>query len=196
GNSGVESKPLAAPDGEGRAGRLLFRSYGFGGIEAEGARILPAVNLARDLLVLADTEEIARQHLVVLETQKARNRAVFTLLAAPVIAFAILFAYTADLVREGFSLAYREYRADAKTAELKPALDRRKSYEAIVAWYQEYVQQVSSLRRQQPVGIGLLYQLDSNYPITVDPSFYVSELKLSPRGDLEIKGLARNKDAI
>ena len=194
--SGLDTIQLSAPVDEALAGGLLFGSYGFGGIQAEGARILPTVNLARDLLVLADTEEIARQQLVALETQKARNRAVFTLLAAPVIAFAVLFAYTADLVREGFSLAYREYRADAKTAELKPALDRRKSYEANLAWYQEFVQQVSSLRRQQPVGIGLLYQLDSNYPITVDPSFYVSELKLSPRGDLEIKGLARNKDAI
>jgi hypothetical protein len=52
------------------------------------------------------------------------------------------------------------------------------------------------LRKQQPVGIGLLYQLDSNYPVTIDPSFYVSEMRMSPKGDLEIKGLARNKDAI
>ena len=194
--SGLDTVPVAVPVDEALAGGLLFGTYGFGGLEAAGAQIVPTVNLARDLLVLADTEEVERRRLVDLEAQKRRDRAVFTLLAAPVIAFAILFAYTADLVREGFSLSYREYQADAKTAELKPALDRRKSYEANLAWYQEFVQQVSALRRQQPVGIGLLYQLDSNYPITVDPSFYVSELKLSPRGDLEIKGLARNKDAI
>jgi hypothetical protein len=87
-------------------------------------------------------------------------------------------------------------QADEQTAKLKPDLERRKSYEANLQWYQEFVKQVSLLRRQQGVGTNLLYQLDSNYPFGIDPSFYVSEMKLGQKGEIEIKGLARNKDAI
>jgi hypothetical protein len=55
---------------------------------------------------------------------------------------------------------------------------------------------VSLLRKQQPIPKNLLYQLDSNYPFAIDPSFYVSEMRMSDRGVLEIKGLAKDKDAI
>jgi hypothetical protein len=85
----------------------------------------------------------------------------------------------------GFSLLCEKPKADGKTQELKPAVDRRRSYEANLKWYQEFIREVSLLRRQQPVGIGLLYQLNSNYPFAVDPSFYVSDLKLTSNGDLE-----------
>ena len=154
------------------------------------------VNLARDLLVQADTEEVERRRLEAVESQKRRNQTIFAILAAPVIALALLAAFSADIVRDRLMLAYSEARADSRTAELKPALDRRRSYEANLQWYQEFVKQVSLLRKQQPVGTGLLYQLNSNYPITIDPSFYISEMKLGPKGELDIKGLARNKDAI
>jgi hypothetical protein len=194
--SGLDMVQVTVPADEAVAAGLLFGSFGFGEPEAAGARIVPTVNLARDLLVLADTEAGEQRRLGAIEAAKRRNRAIFTILAAPTVALALLFAYTANLVREQVTLAIRESRADAHTQELKPALDRRRSYEANLQWYQEFVKQVSGLRKQQPVGIGLLYQLDSNYPVTIDPSFYVSEMRMSPKGDLEIKGLARNKDAI
>jgi hypothetical protein len=119
-----------------------------------------------------------------------------TMLAAPVIVVAILLALIGSILASNLMTAWRESNADAKTRELKPALDRRKSYEANLKWYQEFITEVSQLRRQQPVGIGMLYQLDSNYPFNIDPSFYVSDLKLSQTGDVEIKGLARNKDSV
>lgn len=59
------------------------------------------------------------------------------------------------------------------------------------------------MRQQQPVGIGLLYKLNTSYPFNIDSSFYVSDLKLGSSDGktkcfdcVEIKGLARNKDAI
>ena len=195
-NSGLEFIQIPVPSDEAVASGLLLGSFGFGSSDAIGPRVLPVVNLARDLLVQADTEEVERRRLEQLEAQKRRNRTVFAIVAAPVIAFALLTAFAADIIRERAFLAYRESRADSEAARLKPALDRRRSYEANLQWYQEFVKQVSLLRRQQPVGTNLLYQLDSNYPFTVDPSFYVSEMRLSPKGELEIKGLARNKDAI
>ena len=38
--------------------------------------------------------------------------------------------------------------------------------------------------------------VEHDYPLSVDPSFYVSDMKLLPTGGVEMKGLARNKDAI
>jgi hypothetical protein len=194
--SGLDCHQLPVPSDEAVASGLLFGSFTFGEATAAGAEILPRVNLARDLLALADSEEVQRRHFEEIQARKRRNTAVFTLFAAPVIVAAFILAMMATLVREQLTYAFRDSRAEARTQELKPALDRRKSYEANLKWYQEFVTQVSGLRKQQPVGIGLLYQLNSNYPFAMDPSFYVSDLKLSPAGEVEMKGLARNKDAI
>jgi hypothetical protein len=202
-NTGLEFFQIAAPVDEVVAGGLLFGSFTFGDEIVAGAEILPPVNMARDILALADKEEIERRRIEEIRLQKQHNRAVFILLAAPIVVVACLLAMVADLVRTQTMMGFREQSADARTLELKPALDRRKSYEANLKWYQEFITQVSGLRRQQPVGIGMLYELNSNYPLTIDPSFYVSDLKLGNSGGntkcfdcVEIKGLARNKDAI
>ena len=199
--TGLDFFQISVPADEAVAGGLLFGSFNFGDDAVAGAEIMPPVNLARDLLVLADTEEIERRRMEELYLQKRRSRAVLTLLAVPVVVLAVLLAIVADLVRTQVMLAVREQRADERTAELKPALDRRNAYESNLKWYQEFIKQVSSLRRQQPVGTGMLYELNPNYPFNLDPSFYVSELKLGDSGGkcftcVEIKGLARNKDAV
>ncbi|HEY2867645.1 MAG TPA: hypothetical protein VGJ02_11185, partial [Pyrinomonadaceae bacterium] len=148
------------------------------------------------LLVLADTEEDQRRFNEQKYAQQRRTRAIFTLLAPPVAVFAALLAIVAGLIVSEGLTAVRDSRADAETQRLKPALDRRKSYEANLKWYQEFIKQVSRLRRQQPVGMGLLYQLNSNYPFNIDPAFYVSDLKLQPTGDVQMKGYAHNKDSV
>ncbi len=213
-NSGLEFFQLPAPSDEAVAGGLLFGSFTFGDATAAGAEIVPPVNLARDILVLADKEEIERRRLEEVYLLKRRNQAVFALLAPIVLVIAALLAITADLIRTQIMTGIREIRADAQTLNLKPALDRRKSYEANLKWYQEFITQVSGLRRQQPVGIGMLYELNSSYPFNIDPSFYVADLKLGDAGGVaratapgtgasancfdcvEIRGLARNKDAV
>jgi hypothetical protein len=196
GSTGMEFFHIDTPVDEAEAGGLLFGSFTFGDATVTGAEILPPVNLARDILVLADREEIERRFAEEAVQKDRRGRAVFSILAGPVMVAAILLALIAGALWSMLTTAYRDSRATAKTQELKPALDRRNSYEANLKWYQEFIKQVSDLRRQQPAGIGLLYELNSNYPTGFDPSFYVSDMKLSPNGDLEMKGLARNKDAI
>ena len=216
-NSGLDFFQLPAPSDEAVAGGLLFGSFTFGDATAAGAEIVPPVNLARDILVLADKEEIERRRIEEIHLLKRRNQAVFALLAPIVLVLAALLAITADLIRTQIMTGIREIRADAQTLNLKPALDRRKSYEANLKWYQEFITQVSGLRRQQPVGIGMLYELNSSYPFNIDPSFYVADLKLGNTGGtarsaapaaagatnnancfdcVEIRGLARNKDAV
>jgi Tfp pilus assembly protein PilN len=194
--TGLDFFQIKVPVDEAIAGGLLFGSFNFGDETVAGAEILPPVNMARDLLVLADTEEVEQRRLEEVILQKRRNRAILTLVAMPVIVLAALLAIAADIVRSNLLLSWRDARADARAAELIPALDRRKAYETNLQWYQEFIKQVSFLRRQQPVGTGMLYELNPSYPFNTDPSFYVSELKLLPTGGVEIKGLARNKDAV
>lgn len=194
--TGFEFFALNLPADDAVAGGLLLGSYSFGKTSVVGAQNLAPVNLARDILALANTEEMERRREEEARLINRRNQAAMTMLAAPVIVVAILLALIGSILASNLMTAWRESNADAKTRELKPALDRRKSYEANLKWYQEFITEVSQLRRQQPVGIGMLYQLDSNYPFNIDPSFYVSDLKLSQTGDVEIKGLARNKDSV
>lgn len=195
-DAGLSFTDMGANIEEAVVGGLLFGSFTFGDETVVGADILPPVNLARDLLVLADKEEVKRRHIGELRNQKRRRQAVFTMLAGPAIVFAFFFAFIADHVSRQTYFAIREAQANAKTEELKPALERRTAYEANLKWYQEFIKQVSRLRKQQPVGIGMLYQLNQNYPFDLDGSFYVEELKLKPDAGIEITGLARNKDAV
>src|SRR5690606_4612354 len=98
--AGLDFYQLPIPVDEAVASGLLIGSFGFGNSEAIGPRLLPVVNIARDLLVQADTEEVERRRLEQLEAQKRRNRTIFAIMAAPVMAFAILTAFAADIIRE------------------------------------------------------------------------------------------------
>jgi hypothetical protein len=194
--TGLEFIAIQAPLGEAVAGGLLLGSFTFGDDRVVGAEIVPPINLARDLLVMADKEEIKRQQQQEVSIRRQQSRAVVALWAAPVLTLAVILGLVFDLFRTQVMLGIRDVRADSRALELKPAVERRKSYEANLKWYQEFIKQVSALRRQQPVGTNLLYELNSNYPLTIDESFYISEMKLAVTGGVEIKGLARNKDAI
>jgi hypothetical protein len=193
---GIEVFHLDISLDEAVTGGLLLGSFSFGAADPFGAAVLPQADLAHDLLVLADTQQDEQRFSEEQFAKRRRNRAIFTMLAPPVAAAAVLLALVAGLILSGLYNSYRDYRAEAKAQELKPALDRRNSYEANLKWYQEFIKQVSRLRKQQPAGIGLLYQLNSNYPFTVDPSFYISDMKLLPSGAVEMKGYARSKDAV
>lgn len=194
--TGLDFIQLQSPIDEAVAGGLLLGSFGFGENTAIGAEVLAPVNMTRDILIQADNEEFERLRIAEISEQKKHNNTIFALWAAPVLLVAVLLALVGNLIRQQIMTGIREFNADARTQELKPAVDRRKSYEANLKWYQEFIKQVSELRRQQPVGTNLLYELNSNYPLNIDESFYVSEMKLNINGGVEIKGLARNKDAV
>jgi len=194
--AGVKFAKLEASADEATAAGLLFGSFGFGSSAVKGAEVLPPVNLAHDLLVIYEEEQAERRRIEEQIQKKRRASAASAMLLGPVIVTAIVLGLIVNLVRAQVVLGIRDTLADQKTVALKPDLERRKSYEANLAWYQGFVAQVSRLRRQQPVGIGLTYDLDGRYPTTIDPTFFISELKLAPNGEVEIKGLARSKDAV
>jgi hypothetical protein len=193
---GIEFVPIRTPVEEAVATGLILGSYSFGAGRVKGADTIEPVNMTRDILVLADTEEAERRRAEEGRMLARRDKAVLAVLAPPVVMAGILLALVASLLAGYFFTTIRDARADATAQELRPALERRKAYEANLKWYQEFISEVSKLRRQQPVGIGLLRQLNENYPFASDPSFFVSDLKLTPTGDIEMKGLSRNKDAV
>lgn len=194
--SNIEFFKLEVPADEAIASGLLLGSFNFGYDSVPGAEVLPQLNLGRDLMVLADKEEMERRRLEDMLVVQRRNQTVFTVLIAPILLVAFLLGSVIDLFRSNTMLSFRESTADARLAELKPAIERRKSYEQTLKWYQEFIAQVSALRKQQPVAIGMLYDLNSNYPLSIDPNFFISELKLGQKGEVEMKGYARNKDAV
>ena len=157
---------------------------------------MATVDMVRDIMFISDAERTERQLEVEARLQNRRSRAATLMFAVPVIVAALLSAFAIELFISNLMTARRESIADARTQELKPAVDRRNSYEANLKWYREFVTEVTGLRRQQPVGIGMLFQLNSNYPFSIDPAFYISEMKLSNTGDVEIKGLAKSKDGV
>lgn len=195
-HSNIEFFKLEVPADEAIASGLLLGSFNFGYDSVPSADVLPTMNLARDLMVLEDKEELERRRLEDMLVQQRRSRMVLTLLAAPALLAAFLLGFVVDLVRSNTALYFRDQSADARLAELKPAIERRKSYEQTLKWYQEFIGQVSSLRKQQPAAVGMLYDLNSNYPLGIDPSFYISQLNLNQKGEVEMKGYARNKDAV
>jgi Tfp pilus assembly protein PilN len=192
----IEFFKLQVPADEAVASGLLLGSFNFGFDSVAGVANLAQVNLGRDLLYLADQEEMERRRLEDMMVQQKRNRMVLTVAAPVVLLLAVLLGVVLDTVRSTLMLTYRESQADARAAELKPALDRRRSYERTLKWYEEFIAQVSALRKQQPVSIGMLYDLNSSYPLGIDPNFYVAEMKLTPKGDVELKGFSQNKDAV
>jgi hypothetical protein len=194
--TGLDLIQIGIPADEAIAGGLLFGSFDFGNDSIVGADLIPRVDLARDLLAAANREDFERLNLEDLTAKKRYGQTVFAIIAAPVMALALVLGIVANNVRAYVSAVVRDELAAAKTLEMKPKVDLRNSYEANLKWYQEFVTQIGRLRRQQPVGIGLQYELNSRFPLDIDPSFYVSELKLLPNGGVEIKGLARNKDAV
>jgi hypothetical protein len=194
--TGIQAFHLEAALDEAVVGGLLLGSFAFGDSSAFGASVLPVADLARDLLVLADTEEDIQRFNQQLFEKRRRNRAVLSLVSAPLVVAAVLLAILAGLIVSELFTGIRDSRAATRTQELKPALDMRNSIEANLKWYQEFVKQVSRLRKQQPVGIGLLYQLNSDYPFAVDQAFYISDMKLAPTGAVEMTGYARSKDAV
>jgi hypothetical protein len=194
--TGIEFVPIESPVEEAIATGLVLGSYSFGAGRVRGAETVEPVNMARDILVLADTEEAERRREEEVRMLERRDKAVLAVLAPPVIVGAMVLALIASMIAGYLFTAIRDARADATAQELRPALERRKAYEANLKWYQEFIAEVSKLRRQQPAGIGLLRDLNANYPFGSDPSFFVSDLKLSADGDIEMKGLSRNKDAV
>jgi hypothetical protein len=194
--SGIEFMPIGVSADEAMASGLLLGSFSFGADSVEAAEVIPVVDLARDLAVLADKEELERLRVEQQLIERRRKRAALALSAPPVIVLALIIGFALDTVRSHVMFGFRESAADAKAAELKPALDRRVEYERKIDGYREFIQLVGELRKQQPLTMKLLFQLNDRFPLDVDPGFFVGQLEIDEKGQTKMRGLARNPEAV
>jgi hypothetical protein len=194
--SGTEFMPIGVSAEEAIASGLLLGSFSFGAETVGGAEILPQVDLARDLAVLADKEELERLRVEQQLLERRRKRAAMALLAPPVFVLALILGFALNNIGSQVMLGMRESAADARALEMKPALERRTEYEAKIESYREFIQLVGELRKQQPVAMRLLFQLNDRYPLDVDPGFFVGQLEIDEKGQTKMRGLARNQEAV
>jgi hypothetical protein len=109
-STGIEVFHLDVPLDEAVVGGLLLGSFAFCDTAAFGASVLPPADLARDLLVLADTEQDQRR-LTEEASPKARDRA--TPLLAPPVAVTAVASHPRGLIVSEVFIGYREAQADA-----------------------------------------------------------------------------------
>lgn len=153
------------------------------------------VNLMRDLATLSNEEEIEQINEQAGREASRRSYAVFALVAPFLFVVSMSIALFIDTYRTSSALAEREKVAATEKTELDPTLKLWNSYIERYKFYDDFTKQIIKFRTSQDRAITLFSELDSRYPLAVDPAFYVSELKLTADGSLEIKGMGRDEAA-
>lgn len=156
----------------------------------------PPLNLIRDLIAqsqedLSEIQNIAEQR----ESQQRVNAAIALLLPFLVLV-AIAAGLMVDTYRASSALADREQINSNKSNELAPTLLLWNSYNERYKFYDDYTKNIVKLRLTQDRAIKLFTELDQRYPLALDGSFYVSDMKLASTGALELKGMAKDQNAI
>jgi hypothetical protein len=163
--------------------------------DEDAAEEVPPVNLALDLKNRADNVYRAQNNAEA-EQFLVRKRATTLAFFAPIaVTLAILIGWFFTTWQNAISLSFREGKAQAEEARLKPILESRKSYEKILDWYQDLLRQMIDLRSKQTLAFGFATRLNYMYPQT-DDSFYLSQLVVKPGGAFEIHGLTVNQDSV
>lgn len=164
------------------------------GTSEDTTEMIPGVNLANDLAlqyegVLAEKEAIVNQAL------SAGRRMTLVYVLLPVAcAVGLIFGLWLNNWRIGAGLDRRQVAAAAETARLAPLLNQRKEYVKTLDWYESVLRQIIGLRQKQSSALLFAARLDPLFPTGND--FYVSNLSLTPGGNFELKGLARDEFAV
>ena len=160
----------------------------------ESTELIPAVNLANDVrrqrtAIFAAAAAASRQ------THRARRRTALLYAVLPsVCAVGFILGLLLNSSRISASIDSRRTAATAEKARLTPLINARAEYETTLSWYEDVLRQIVGLRRKQSAALAFAARLDPLFPPT--NSFYVSNLKLLPGGNFEIKGLARDQFAV
>ena len=157
---------------------------------------LPTVNLVRDMVAQSSDEEIHLKNLQAVSEAKHKHWTAYAMVVPCLAMLALACGLFFDTARSSRALTARETAANAEKTELQPTLDLWNSYIERFEVYSKYTKQVITLRDGQDRAINLFTELDARYPLALDGSFFVSDLKLAADGTLEMKGLARDEKAI
>lgn len=157
---------------------------------------IQTVNLVRDLVAQSDNEETKLKNLQAVNDARHKKLTVYAMVLPLVGIIALTFGLLIDTVRSSRALTAREAAAKEEQSTLAPTLQIWNSYSDTFKIYETYTKQVITLRTGQDRAINLFTELDSRYPLALDGSFFVSDLKLAANGSLEMKGMARDEKAI
>ena len=113
--TGIGIFHLDAALDEAVVGGLLLGSFAFGDTSAFGASVLPQADLHATCLYSQTLNKTQIRYSEEVFAQRRQNRAVFNLLAAPILAAAVLLAITAGLILSQLVTAIRDAQADART---------------------------------------------------------------------------------
>ncbi|MCY7375267.1 MAG: hypothetical protein LH472_04765 [Pyrinomonadaceae bacterium] len=164
------------------------------GTSDETTVLVPAINLAND---------IAQQHQAVLDEKlevrhdhsRARRRLAVVCLLLPVAcAFGLVIGLIVNNWRITAALDTRTFDATAEKARLQPKITNRAALEGSQKWFADLMGQIFGLRKMQGAALSFAARLDPLFPRTAD--FFVSDLKIMPGGNFELKGLARDEYAV
>ena len=162
--------------------------------ELPGAELIPPINLAADLTF--QHEEILRREAAVEEDRVKDRRAaaiVFLLIPAACVLGLVFGLYFNNMLHAA-ELSSRREIAAAEIARLQPLIDQRREYEKTLAWYEDVLRQIVALRQKQVTPLLFAWRLDRLYPAY--QSFFIDELSLKTGGVFEIKGLAKDEQAV
>lgn len=157
---------------------------------------IPPINLLTDLRSRAARYKETLQRRDTAAESRSRTAATLAVVAPFVVAVAVVFASYLDVTRAAAQSAARRDAAAREAARLKPLAAARQSYVGTFNWMQSYVQQIIDLRKRQGAAISLYADLDSRFPLADDQTFYVSQVRLDPKGALELKGYTKRKEAL
>lgn len=156
---------------------------------------LAPLNYLDDLTGFAALLDEESQNEARIALRKTRARTALLVFAPFVIAIGILAGLYVNAMRDQTVLAYQLSSETARAEQLAPQKTKLESYIRNYSWYKETFSQVTNLRTAQKAAISLLTNLNSRFPLELDGSFSVNELKLTAAGALELKGTAQAEDA-
>lgn len=164
------------------------------GTSDETTVLVPAINLANDISL--QHQAVLEEKLEIHQTQnRARRRVAVVCLLLPIAcAFGLVIGLIVNNWRITAALDARTREATAEKARLQPKITNRAALEGSQKWFADLMGQIFGLRKMQGAALSFAARLDPLFPRSSD--FFVSDLKIMPGGNFELKGLARDEYAV
>lgn len=153
------------------------------------------VNFLQDLTGFAVQLDEEKQNEQIINLRQSRERVQRLIIAPFLVAAAIMLGIGINIFRDSMMLTRSAEHEEARAKQLKPQTDLRLSYVKNYDWYKRSLDQMERLRERQAAAISLLDNLNSRFPVELDSSFAIAEMKLEPNGALAIKGSSKTEDA-
>lgn len=159
------------------------------------ASAVPSIDLATDLRERRDADAARFDAVREAAASAGRASAVLAVAAPLVVVLAVVLALFVGINLEGWTITRAEAAANAEAQVLRPIAEERKAAEANIKWFETVINQVVEMRSKQGGVVRLLDDLNARYPHG-DQTWVVREMTADAAGNVQIKGLTKNEDAL